>query len=224
MSMYKSGLEMFRCALRSTALWKCDSFIWTQTSLCYKSRSFAASSQLGRKRIQGHTLKQVLYYSQSGHDVLDAQIKQTPASTETSELLDKAERTPFYSHLQNCFCPTDVLDTLKQIPVSQQLISSIFTRIWESTKKMTDEQRRCELRLMFDHPGFEEVCERAAADAWRMRSEDLAYTLLAVVNLGVSQDTRVVQTLLRVIQVSEEVLSYNSRSLKVQYVISEKRC
>ncbi|XP_051761206.1 FAST kinase domain-containing protein 2, mitochondrial [Ctenopharyngodon idella] len=213
MSMYKSGLEMLRCTLRSTPLWKYDSFIWTQTSLCYKSRNFAASSQFGRKHIQGHTLKQVRYYCQSGHDVLNAQIKQTPASTKTSELLDKAERTPFYSHLQNCYCPTDVLDTLKQFPVSQQLISSIFTRIWESTKKMTDEQRRCELRLMFDHLGFEEVCERATTDAWRMRSEDLAYTLLAIVNLGVSQDTHVVQTLLRVIQ--ERLNQFDIRSLSV---------
>lgn len=209
MSMYKSGLDMLRCALRSTSLWKCDSLIWTQTSLCYKSRSFAVSSQLERK----HTLKQVRYYSQTDHDVLNVQIKQTAASTETSEPLDKAERTAFYSHLQNCFCPTDVLDTFKQFPASQQLISSIFTRIWESTKRMTDEQRRCELRLMYEHPGFEEVCERATTDAWRMKSDDLAYSLLAIVNLGVSQDTRVVQTLLRVIQ--ERLNQFDIRSLSV---------
>ncbi|XP_067298290.1 FAST kinase domain-containing protein 2, mitochondrial [Pseudorasbora parva] len=213
MSMCKSGLDMLRCALRSTSLWKCDSFIWTQTSLCYNSRSFAVSSQLGRKHIRGHVLKQVRYYSQSGQDVLNVQNKQTEASAGPSESLDKAERTPFYSHLQDCFCPTDVLDTLKQFPASQQLISSIFTRIWESTKRMTDEQRRCELRLMYEHPGFEEVCERATTDAWRMKSDDLAYSLLAIVNLGVSQNTRVVQTLLRVIQ--ERLNQFDIRSLSV---------
>ncbi len=199
-SMYKSGLTMLRCALRSTPLWKCDSFLRTQTSLCHKSISFAVSSQLGRKSTPGHTLKPVRYYCQSGEDVLNVQIKRAAASPETS---DKAERTPFYTHLQNCSCPTDVLDMLKRFPASQQHISSIFSRMWESSKKMTDEQRRCELQLMFEHPGFEEVCERAVTDAYRMRSADLAYSLLAIVNLGVAQNTRVVQTLLRVTQVSD---------------------
>ncbi|XP_016366148.1 FAST kinase domain-containing protein 2-like [Sinocyclocheilus rhinocerous] len=213
MSMYKSGLDMLRCALRSTPLWKCDSFIWTQTSLCYKSRGFAVSSQLGRKSTQGHTLKQIRYYSQSGEEVLNVQIKRAAASPETSELSDKAERTPFYTHLQNSSCPTDVLDTLKRFPASHQHLSSIFSRMWESSKRMTDEQRRCELQLMFEHPVFEEVCERTVTEAWRMRSEDLAYSLLAIVNLGVSQNTGVVQTLLRVIQ--ERLNQFDIRSLSV---------
>lgn len=213
MSMYKSGLNMLRCALRSTPLWKCDSFIWTQTSLCYKSRSFAVSSQLGRKSTQGHALTPVRYYCQSAEEVLNVQIKQTAASPETSELSDKAERTPFYTHLQNCSCPADVLDTVKRFPASQQHLSSIFSRMWESSKRMTDEQRRCELQLMFEHPVFEEVCERTVADAWRMRSDDLAYSLLAIINLGVSQNTRVVQTLLRVTQ--ERLNQFDIRSLSV---------
>ncbi|XP_050977181.1 FAST kinase domain-containing protein 2, mitochondrial [Labeo rohita] len=213
MSMYKSGLEMLRCALRSTSLWKCESFVRTQASLYHKSRSFALSSPLGRKSTQGHAIKQVRYYCQSSEEVLNVQIKQTTPSPETSGLADKTERTPFYAHLQNCLGPTDVLDTLKQFPASQQHISSIFSRMWESSKKMTDEQRRCELQLMFEHPVFEEVCERAVTDAWRMRSEDLAYSLLAIVNLGVSQNTRLVQTLLRVIQ--ERLNQFDIRSLSV---------
>lgn len=204
---------MLRCALRSTPLWKCDSFLRTQTSLCYKSRSFAVSSQLGRKTTRGQTLKQVRYYYQSGEDVLNVQIKQAAASPETNELSDKAERTPFYTHLQNCSCPTDVLDTLKRFPESQQHISSIFSRMWESSKRMTDEQRRCELQLMFEHPVFEEVCERLMTDAWRMRNDDLAYSLLAIVNMGVAQNTRVVQTLLSVIQ--ERLNQFDIRSLSV---------
>ncbi|KAK2908533.1 hypothetical protein Q8A67_004370 [Cirrhinus molitorella] len=213
MSMYKSGLDMLRSALRSTSLWKCDSLLRTQTSLCYNSKILAVQSQLGRKSTQGHAFKQVRYYSQSSEEVLNVQIKQTAASTETSEPSDKAERTPFYAHLQNCLGPTDVLDTLKQFPASQQHISSIFSRMWESSKRMTDEQRRCELQLMYEHPVFEEVCERAVTDAWRMRSDDLAYSLLAIVNLGVSQNTRLVQTLLRVIQ--ERLNQFDIRSLSV---------
>uniref|UniRef100_A0A673FZ22 FAST kinase domain-containing protein 2-like n=1 Tax=Sinocyclocheilus rhinocerous TaxID=307959 RepID=A0A673FZ22_9TELE len=173
-------------------------------------RSFAVSSQLGRKSTQGHTLKQARYYCQSGEDV---QIKQTAASTETNELPDKAEKAPFYTHLQNCLCPTDVLDMLKQFPASQQHLSSIFSRMWESSKRMTDEQRRCELQLMFEHPVFEEVCERAMTDAWRMRSDDLAYSLLAIFSLGVPQNTRLVQTLLRVMQ--ERLNQFDIRSLSV---------
>uniref|UniRef100_A0A671M3B4 FAST kinase domains 2 n=1 Tax=Sinocyclocheilus anshuiensis TaxID=1608454 RepID=A0A671M3B4_9TELE len=181
---------MLRCALRSTSLW-----------------NFAVSSQLRRKSTQGHTLKQARYYCQSGEDV---QIKQTAASTETNELPDKAEKAPFYTHLQKCLCPTDVLD---MFPASQQHLSSIFSRMWESSKRMTDEQRRCELQLMFEHPVFEEVCERAMTDAWRMRSDDLAYSLLAIVNLGVPQNTRLVQTLLRVMQ--ERLNQFDIRSLSV---------
>ncbi|XP_073698916.1 FAST kinase domain-containing protein 2, mitochondrial [Garra rufa] len=213
MSMYKSGLDMLRSALRSTSLWKCDSLLRTQTSLCYNSKSFDVQFQQGRKSTQGHTLKQARYYCQSIEEVPNVQIKQTAASTETNEPSDKAEKTPFYVHLQNCSGPNDVLDILKQFPASQQHISSIFSRMWESSKKMTDEQRRCELQLMFEDPVFEDICERAVTDAYRMRSEDLAYSLLAVVNLGVSQNTRLVQTLLCVIQ--ERLNQFDIKSLSV---------
>ncbi|XP_051558140.1 FAST kinase domain-containing protein 2, mitochondrial [Myxocyprinus asiaticus] len=225
MRMYKSGVEMLGCALRSISLWKCDSFIRTQTVLHYKRRSFAVSTRLGRKTI--HTLERVRFYTQGSdsEELLNVQMKQAVALQSTakgdaSELpSDKPERAaPFYTHIQDCFSPTDVLDTLKRFPAppqqqQQQHISSAFTRMWESMKKMTDEQRRYELRLMFEHPAFEELCDQATTNAWRMRSEDLAYSLLAIVKLGVSQNTRVVQTLLRVIQ--ERLIQFDERSLSV---------
>lgn len=190
---------MFRCVLRSTSLWKCDAFIRTNL-LHVRITSVAFSSHCDRKSAQGLSFKRVRYYSQpSEHG--DLQVKQTtkPQPADPGEL-EKA--APFHTHLQDCFSPTDVLDTSHQFPESQRQVSSTLTRMWETTKRMTDEQRHYELRLMFDHPGFEEVCDRAATDAWRMKSDDLVYSLLAMVKLGVSQNTRVVQTLLRVIQVN----------------------
>ncbi|XP_043096478.1 FAST kinase domain-containing protein 2, mitochondrial [Puntigrus tetrazona] len=209
MSMYKSGLDMLRCALRSTPRCKRDSFIRTHKSSCYKSRSFAVPSQLGRST-QGHALKQVRYYWPSGEGFLN---ERATASPETSDLSGKAKRTPFYTHLQNCTCPTDVLDTLEQFPASQQNVSSVFSRMWEISKTMKDEQLRCELQQMFEHPEFKEVCGRAMTDAWRMRSSDLTYCLLAIVSLGVSQKTQVVQTLLRVIQ--ERLNTFDEKSLSI---------
>lgn len=200
---------MLRFALRSTSLWKCDSFIWTQTSLFYKVNSFAASPQLGRKNTL--SLKQIRFYNQhSSQDAVDRQAKQT---TDAVEVSDQVDRTPFSAHLQKCSCPSDVLDAVKHFPASHNDLSSIFTRMRESTKKMTAEQQRCELQLMFEHPGFREVCDRVVTDAWRMRCDDLAYTLLAIINLGVSQHTRIVQTLLRVIQ--ERLNQFDIRSLSV---------
>lgn len=200
---------MLRLALKSTSPWKCDSFIRTQASSCYKIISIVASPQLGRKNT--HSFKQIRFYSQhSSQDAVDLQVKQT---TEAFEVSDQADSTPFSAHLQKCSCPTDVLDAVKQFPASQNDLSSIFSRMRESTKKMTAEQQRCELQLMFEHPGFREVCERVVSDAWRMRCDDLAYTLLAIINLGVSQHTRIVQTLLRVVQ--ERLNQFDNRSLSV---------
>lgn len=205
---------MLRCVLRSTSLWKCDAFIRTNL-LHFSIRSFAAS-HWDRITTQGLSFERVRYYSQpSEHgDLLNVQVKQTTKlqPADPSELpLEKT--APFYTHLQDCFSPTDVLDTSHQFPESQRHVSSTLTRMWETTKRMTDEQRRYELRLMFDHPGFEELCDRAATDTWRMRSDDLGYSLLAMVKLGVSQNTRVVQTLLRVIQ--ERLNQFDERSLSV---------
>ncbi|KAI7811208.1 putative FAST kinase domain-containing protein 2 [Triplophysa rosa] len=208
--MYKSGVDMLKCVLR-----KCDSLIRTNTLHC-RIRSVASSSHWDRKTTQGRSFERVRYYSQpSKHgDFLNVQVKQTTKLQPTDPGELPPEKTaPFYTHLLDCFSPTDVLDTSHQFPESQRHVSSTLTRMWDTMKRMTDEQRRYELRLMFDHPGFEELCDRAATDAWRMRNDDLVYSLLAIVKLGVSQNTRVVQTLLRVTQ--ERLNQFDERSLSV---------
>lgn len=66
---------------------------------------------------------------------------------------------------------------------------------------MSDEQQRYELQLMFEHPAFEKLLQRAMKDVGHMRNEDLAYSLLGMVKLGVPESSRVVQTFLRNCQV-----------------------
>lgn len=111
------------------------------------------------------------------------------------------QRSTFYQELQECGSPSDVLDLVDRCGVEHRCISNSLTRMWHTTKKMSEEQRRWELRLMAEHPAFEKLCHSARTNAPRMHCHSLAFTLLGLVKLGVSQSSLVVQTLLRVIQV-----------------------
>ncbi|XP_017312413.2 FAST kinase domain-containing protein 2, mitochondrial [Ictalurus punctatus] len=110
------------------------------------------------------------------------------------------QRSTFYQELQECGSPSDVLDLVDRCGVEHRCISNSLTRMWHTTKKMSEEQRRWELRLMAEHPAFEKLCHSARTNAPRMHCHSLAFTLLGLVKLGVSQSSLVVQTLLRVIQ------------------------
>lgn len=120
-------------------------------------------------------------------------------------LQGERQREQFYDLLKNCNSPYDVLDLAGNYTLTWRRVSNCLTKIWETTKKMSDDQKRYERKLMFEHPVFEQLCQQAMKDAGKMRSVDLAYSLLALVKLGVSQRSRVVQTLLRVIQVSRNL-------------------
>jgi len=64
----------------------------------------------------------------------------------------KQRRSPFFDHLQRCGSPADVLDlTCKYSPTGRQ-VSNCLTQMWSSMKKMSEDQRRYELQLMFEHP------------------------------------------------------------------------
>lgn len=112
-----------------------------------------------------------------------------------------AER-PFTEQLQLCSSPSDVLDLTSRCPPSARQVSNSLTRMWATTKKMSEEQRRCELQLMFEHPAFHQLLQRAVRNVGSLRPDDLAYSLLGMVKLGVSERSRVVQTYLRACQVS----------------------
>lgn len=121
-----------------------------------------------------------------------------PADVQDNET---RQRHLFYEQLQRCGSPSDVLDlTCRYAPTARQT-SSCLTHMWNTTKKMSEEQQRLEQRLMFEHTAFDKLLSASARSATRMRNEDVAYSLLAMVNLGVPQRSRVVQTFLRTCQV-----------------------
>ncbi|XP_041835077.1 FAST kinase domain-containing protein 2, mitochondrial [Melanotaenia boesemani] len=125
----------------------------------------------------------------------------------------KQQRSPFMNHLQLCGSPSDVLDlTCKYSPTVRQ-ISNCLTQMWSSLKKMSDDQRRYELQLMFEHPAFDKLLQKALSSVNHMRNDDLTYSLLSMVRLGVPQRSRVVQTFLRTCQ--EKLNDFDEKSLSI---------
>lgn len=110
-------------------------------------------------------------------------------------------RATFSQDLKDCRSPSDVLDLVDRCNVAHWCISNSLTQMWQTTKKMADEQRHWEVQLMTEHPTFEKLCHGARMNAPRMNSHNLSFTLLGLVKLGVSQNSYVVQSILRVIQV-----------------------
>lgn len=216
------------CSRRS--LWQQHSFLVTAS---VKDASFP-SQQLahiwGTRRNQTHLARSpvssVRFYSQGGIHREDlgeeerlpsllAEESSLPAGIQSDERASRQgqrqSRGPFMDHLQLCGSPSDVLDlTCKYEPTLGQ-ISNCLSHMWSVTKKMTEEQRHYEVHLMFDHPGFDTLLQKATKGAGDMRSKDVAYSLIAMVKLGVPQRSRVVQTFLRICQVGSERLSVSKQ-------------
>lgn len=112
-------------------------------------------------------------------------------------------RPLFYDHLQRCQSPSDVLDLTCRCAPTLGQTSNCLTHMWNTTKKMSEEQQRLEQRLMFEHAALDNLLNTATRNVARMRNEDMAHSLLALVNLGVPQRSRVVQTFLRGCQVRQ---------------------
>ncbi|MEQ2161936.1 hypothetical protein GOODEAATRI_014838 [Goodea atripinnis] len=128
----------------------------------------------------------------------------TPDQTSSEQ---RQRRSPFLELLHQCGSPSDVLDlTCKYSPTIRQ-VSNCLNHMWSSMKKMSDGQRRYELQLMFEHPEFENLLQRAMRSVQHMCNDDFAYSLLSMVNLGVPQRSRVIQTFLRTCQASSQRLS-----------------
>lgn len=123
------------------------------------------------------------------------------------------QTSPLTDRLKHCRSPSDVLDlTCLYSPTNRQ-VSNCLSQMWTCTKKMADEQRRYELRLMFEHHGFELLLQRAMNSVGLISTADMAYSLLSMVNLGVPQRSRVVQTYLRACQ--EKLNEFDERSLSI---------
>lgn len=154
-----------------------------------------------RRTLRGSMVNSVRYFCQK--EVRTVNCNDQTDQLQVPDLVGSKTdpRAAFYQELKESGSPSDVLDLVDRCNVAHWCISNSLTRMWHTTKKMSDEQRHWELRLMAEHPTFEKLCHGARINAPRMHSHDLAFTLLALVKLGVSQSSYVVQTILRVIQV-----------------------
>lgn len=119
----------------------------------------------------------------------------------------------FNDILEQCGSPSDVLDlTCRYAPTGRQL-SNCLTHMWATVKRMPEEQRRYELQLMFEHPAYGRLMQTAMNSVGHMRGEDLVYSLISMVNLGVPEHSRVVQTFLRTCQ--ENLNDFDERDLSI---------
>ncbi|KAF7243590.1 FAST kinase domain-containing protein 2, mitochondrial [Varanus komodoensis] len=133
-----------------------------------------------------------------------------------SAVKEEVEMSPdqlFFNDLRKCLSPCDVLDLIKKHPFSLKHSSNCIVSMWILTKKLSEDQRFYERKLMFQHPQFSLLCQRLMNEAKYMWPDDVAQSMLAVVRLGVPQNTLLVQTLLRVCQ--ERLNEFNDRSLSV---------
>lgn len=170
----------------------------------------------------GSLARSVRFYSQDRIHSADLEDKEpllpplgesslpTEVQTDETALGQRQRSSPFYGHLQRCKSPSDVLDLTCQYAPTVHQVSNCLAHMWSTTKKMSDEQQRYELQLMFEHPAFDRLLRSAMKNVGHMRCDDIAYALSAMVKLGVPPRSRVVQTFLRNCQVGSGRLS-NSR-------------
>ncbi|XP_009181146.1 FAST kinase domain-containing protein 2, mitochondrial [Papio anubis] len=99
---------------------------------------------------------------------------------------------------EECNSLSDVLDAFAKAPTFPS--SNYFTAMWTIAKRLSDDQKRFEKRLMFSHPAFNQLCEHMMREAKIIQYKYLLFSLYAIVKLGIPQNTLLVQTLLRVTQ------------------------
>ncbi|KAI1237090.1 hypothetical protein IHE44_0014345 [Lamprotornis superbus] len=120
---------------------------------------------------------------------------------------------PFFTSLRKCTCPCDALDLASEAAVSIKHYTNSLTMTWRLFKTLSEEQQRYEKQLIFEHPAFVRLCQQLLRDARRMTRGDLVFSLHALVNLGVPQNTLLVQTLVRVSQ--EKLNQLDNRCISV---------
>lgn len=140
------------------------------------------------------------FYSHDSRHSEDFEEKE-PAEIQVAATMQGQRPSSFIDRLALCSSPSDVLDLTCQYAPTARQNSSCLTQMWATTKMMSDEQARYELRLMFEHPAFEKLLQQSMKSVRFMTGEDMAYSVLYMVKLGVPQRSRVVQTFLRASQV-----------------------
>ncbi|NXD80944.1 FAKD2 protein, partial [Halcyon senegalensis] len=91
--------------------------------------------------------------------------------------------------------------------------TNCLTTVWKLFKNLSEDQQRYEKQLIFEHPAFHKLCQQLLREARRMTRGDLVFSLHAAVNLGVPQNTLLVQTLVRVCQ--EKLNQLDNRCVSV---------
>ncbi|XP_028322611.1 FAST kinase domain-containing protein 2, mitochondrial [Gouania willdenowi] len=157
-------------------------------------------------------VRSVRFYTQE-RDELETPPPHASVQSEVTASRQGQRGSSFLDNLQCCVSPSDVLDVTRSYSLNTGQVNRCLTHIWAIAKRLSDEQRRYELQLLFEHPGFEELLKNASRTVWHMRLEDVTYSLLSMVNLGVPQDSRVIQTYLRACQ--ERVNDFDEKSLSI---------
>ncbi|XP_059963121.1 FAST kinase domain-containing protein 2, mitochondrial isoform X2 [Mesoplodon densirostris] len=172
--IFKSGGDGFQTKGISTA-----TVLTFDRLLCPRRLSFNS-----KHFVSDNGLKKNFHHEPSNEDVLTKRTKPTPIN---------------YRKLsQECNSLSDVLDIFSKAPTFPS--SNYFSAMWTIAKRMSDDQKRFEKQLMFNHPVFSQLCEQIMREAKIMHYDNLLFSLHAVVKLGVPQNTLLVQTLLRVVQ------------------------
>ncbi|XP_039073431.1 FAST kinase domain-containing protein 2, mitochondrial [Hyaena hyaena] len=167
--------------------------------LCPRRLSFDSKHSLA----SDDGLKINFYQEASNEDVLTKETKPTPVN---------------YRKLsQECSSLSDVLDIFSEAPTFPS--SNYLSSMWTIAKRMSEDQKRIEKQLMFNHPAFSQLCEQMMREAKIMRYDHLLFSLLAIVKLGIPQNTLLVQTLLRVVQ--ERINECDEKCLSVLSTILE---
>ncbi|XP_032549374.1 FAST kinase domain-containing protein 2, mitochondrial [Chiroxiphia lanceolata] len=154
---------------------------------------------------------EALMSEQASQSSLEAEKLDDSGSFKAKHVVDHND--PFFNSLRKCTCPSDALDLASESAVSIKHYTNCLTTAWRLFKHMSEEQQRYEKQLIFEHPAFAKLCQQLLRDSRRMTRGDLVFSLHAVVNLGVPQNTLLVQTLLRVCQ--EKLNQLDNRCVSV---------
>ncbi|XP_077578392.1 FAST kinase domain-containing protein 2, mitochondrial isoform X2 [Stigmatopora nigra] len=146
-------------------------------------------------------------------DILKRRTGHNPATARERSSDPKNEELLYYELLEECNSPLEVLELSQRQPPLPAEISNCLTRMWTCAKMASEEQRRRHLQLILKHPGFELLLQNAMTSLGVMQNEDMAYSLLSMVHLGVPEKSRVVQMYLRTCQ--ERLNDLDEKSLSI---------
>lgn len=203
-SGYKNSAQSIQCPLYVPSCWLHSSISTSsQNTFVYVGSSDANEQKITNDLDHEQNFKPVQLNSSE-------QVRNTIEERDKFDISQK-----FFSDLQKCVSPCDVLDFAARSQVSSKYVSNCFSTMWMLKKKTLKSQKYDETKMMLEHPQFRQLCQHVMDEAKYMDSNDLAHTLLSVVKLGVPQNTLLVQTLLRTCQVSKKNKPQSGQNLRI---------